>query len=333
MPAFPRALRYGLGHWVVRRVLRVSPRPGLRFWQGAGQQLGALLWWVAPRERRRALQHLRCAFPDAGEAWQREVARACARHLGCLAGEAVWLAGVAPEQLLAHSTFRGVEHLEQCLRTGQGAVLVTAHCGNWEWLNLALAARGTPLTIAVRALEDPRFDSIVCSIRERFGSRSIARGEGAGRALLAALRKGAVIGLLIDQDIDAPGCFVEFFGRPAWTPTGAAALARHLKRPIVVAFAARRSDGTMVLAFDEPIHPVLSGDREADARALTARLTARIEQQIRSYPEQWVWMHRRWRRQPLDGDEVLSLRYNASTPPPPRRQSGARGGGVGEEDR
>lgn len=317
MPAAFRALRYGLGHWVVRRLLRVSPRPGLRFWQRSGRRLGFLLWLVAASERRRMIRHLRFAFPNAGEDWRRGVARGCARHLGCLAGEAVWLWGVPPNELLARTTFLGIEQLDESIRDGQGAVIGTAHCGNWEWLNLALAARGTPLTIAVRALDDPRYDSIIRALRGRFGSTSIARGEGAGRALAAAGRAGATLGLLIDQDIDAPGCFVEFFGRPAWTPTGAGTLARRLQRPIVPTFATRQPNGEMLLSFDPPMHPVLSDDADRDALVLTARLTARIEEQIRAYPEQWVWMHRRWRRQPGEGDEVLgrSATMPAHRPP------------------
>ncbi len=312
MPGLLRALRYGMGHWLLCRVLRISPRPGLRFWQSTGQRLGALLWLVAASERRRMLSHLRLAFPEASESWRRAVARGCARHLGTLVGEAIWLWGVPPEDLLSHSDFRGLENLDESIRKYHGAIIGTGHCGNWEWLNLALAARGTPLTVAVRALDDPRFDSIVRSLRGRFGGRSISRGDGAGRALASACRAGAIIGLLIDQDIEAPGCFVEFFGHPAWTPTGAGTLARRLHRPIVPAFAVRQGGGRMLLCFDEPMDPLVSDDPEADARLLTAGLTARIEEQIRAYPEQWVWMHRRWRRQPRDGEEVL--RRSATMP-------------------
>jgi KDO2-lipid IV(A) lauroyltransferase len=298
-------LRYDLGYWCLRRVLAISPRPGLRFWQKKGQRLGALLWLVAVGERRRTLSHLRLAFPEASEAWRRTVARGCARHLGSLLGEVVWLWGVPAEELLACTEFHGLQHLDQCVGEYGGAIIGTGHCGNWEWLNLALAARGTPLTVAVRGLDDRRFDSLVRSLRSRFGGKSISRGEGAGRALFAAGRRGNILGLLIDQDIEAPGCFVEFFGRPAWTPTGAGVLAHRLQRPIIPAFAVRQRGGKMLLCFDEPMHPGLSNDPETDARLLTACLTARIEEQIRAYPEQWVWMHRRWRRQPRTGEEVL----------------------------
>lgn len=251
------------------------------------------------------LDHLCLAFPNSDRHWRYRVARDCARHLGCLAGEVLWLWGAPPEELLARTTFRGLEHLDECIRDGHGAIIGTGHCGNWEWLNLGLAARGTPLTVVVRALDDPRLDSVVRALRGRFGGASIGRGEEAGRRLVSACRAGAVVGLLIDQDIDAPGSFVEFFGTPAWTPTGAGLLARRLKRPIVPSFAVRQPSGDMLLTFDPPMDPVLSNDAVWDAKVLTARLTARIERQIRAYPEQWVWMHRRWRRSPAADEEVL----------------------------
>lgn len=308
-----RSLRYGAGRWLLGGLLRLSPGPGLAFWQRWGGRLGGVLWWLARRQRRRILTHLQLAFPAANTDWHYRIARSCARHLGQLAGEAVWLWAVSPEELLVHTTFSHLEHLTEAAVKHRGAVLVTGHCGNWEWLNLAVAARGVPLTVAVRSLDDPKLDAVVQTLRCRFGSTTIGRGDGAGRALAGACGRGAIIGLLIDQDIDAPGCFVEFFGRPAWTPTGAALLARRLKRPIVPGFAVRQPSGDMALTFDSPIWPVLSADRDYDIRRLTALLTARIEAQIRTHPEQWVWMHRRWRRQPR-GDEPV-LKVSATMPP------------------
>jgi len=125
-----------------------------------------------------------------------------------------------------------------------------------------------------------------------------------------------VIGLLIDQDIDAPGVFVEFFGRPAWTPTGAALLALRTGRPVVAGFAARLSDGRMRLSFCPPIEIVRGPDLDREVAALTAILTAHIEHQIRSQPEQWVWMHRRWRHQPGEGETVWRADRDASDAAP-----------------
>jgi KDO2-lipid IV(A) lauroyltransferase len=117
--------------------------------------------------------------------------------------------------------------------------------------------------------------------------------------LLAALARNRVVGLLIDQDIgDIPGVFVHFFGRPAWTPSGAASLALHRRCPIVPAFAHRRADGSHVVEVHPPLPEPAPGPKEDRVAELTAAATAAIERQVRAHPEQWVWLHRRWRRQP-----------------------------------
>ncbi len=227
-----------------------------------------------------------------------------ARHLGFLAAEALWLAHASAEAIMARTRFVGLEHLQGAVALGKGVILVTGHCGNWEWMNLALQAAGIPMTAAGRRLRDPRFDRFVTRLRTRFGGQAVARGEGAGQALLRALHQGRVVGLLIDQDVAVPGAFVPFFGEPAWTPTGAAFLALRRGCPIVLGFARRDKEGTMSIVLQPAICPTGSHAREEDVGTLTALLTARIEDHIRSCPEQWVWFHQRWRRKPQGGDKV-----------------------------
>ena len=219
-----------------------------------------------------------------------------------------WLWSAPPAAILARTEFVDLENLTGGLTADRGAALVTGHCGNWEWLNLALGAAGVGMTVAARELQDSRFDEVARRLRGRFGGESALRGKGAGAKLLQALRRGKVIGLLIDQDIAAPGVFAEFFGRPAWTPVGAALLPLRADRPVVTGFAARQPDGTMRLSFDPPIMNAPAGDLQTEAARLTALLTARIERQVRAYPEQWVWMHKRWRHQPGEGETVWDTR-------------------------
>lgn len=256
----------------------------------------------ARNDCRRAREHLERAFGSSFDC--RRTLRDHARHLGFLLGEALWLAHASPSQVLRRTRFVGMEHLRGALAEGRGVVLVTGHCGNWEWMNLAIQAAGFPMTAAGRRLRDPRFDRFITKLRTRFGGEAVARGEGAGQALLRALHRGRVVGLLIDQDVAVPGVFVRFFGEPAWTPTGAAFLALRRGCPIVVGFARRLPDGDMEIAFQPAIVPEGDHRREEAVATLTARLTARIEEHIRSCPEQWVWFHQRWRRKPQPGDRV-----------------------------
>ena len=304
MAPLPRRIRHEVGYALLRALLggaRVVPLPVLR---RVGAAAGRAALPFARRDRRRAVAHLRLAFPERDEAWRRALVRRCAAHLGTLLGEVAWLWAAPGAEILARSEFVGLEHLTGKLGPDRGAILVTGHCGNWEWLNLALGAHGVGMTVAAREVYDPRLDEVARRLRGRFGGETALRGKRAGGRLVHALRHGRVDGLLIDQDIDAPGVFVDFFGRPAWTPTGAALLALRTGCPVVPGFAARLPDGRMRLAFSPPVEVAAGQAGDADVARLTAALTRHIERQVRANPEQWVWMHRRWRHQPGDGDTV-----------------------------
>lgn len=304
MAAPGRKLRHDLGYWSLGVLLagsRALPLPVLR---GLGRLAGRTALPLARRDRGRALAHIARAFPEHDEAWRRALARRCAGHLGMVLGEVAWLWSASPAAIVARTDFEGVEHLTGDPGPERGAILVTGHCGNWEWLNLALGASGVPMTVAAREVYDPRLDEVARRLRGRFGGETALRGKDAGGRLVRALRRGRVIGLLIDQDIDAPGAFIDFFGQPAWTPTGAALLALRTRRPVVTGFAARLPNGRMHLSFSEPIQIAPGAGLDTDAARLTAILTAHIERQVRSHPEQWVWMHRRWKHQPGEGEPV-----------------------------
>lgn len=297
-----KQLRYTLGYALFRVWVglgRFVPLPVLRWVFANGARLAAVF---ARRDCRRARENLERAFGNPADCHR--ILQGQARHLGFLLGETLWLAHASPSQILARTRFVGLEHLREALAPGKGVVLVTAHCGNWEWMNLALQAVGIPMTVAGRRLHDPRFDRFITRLRTRFGGEAVARGDGAGRALLKALHRGRVVGLLIDQDIKVPGAFVRFFGQPAWTPTGAAFLALSRQCPVVLGFARREPDGTMDITLHPPMAPVGDHQKEEDVATLTAVLTARIEDHIRACPDQWVWFHQRWRRKPQPGERV-----------------------------
>jgi len=294
-------LRDDLGFWLFRSFLGLGSRLPLRLLRPIGRTLGSAALSLSRRDRRRAHEHLQIAFPNLDAAGREALMRRSARHLGLTLAEVIWLWRAEPGQVDRICSLDGVEHLEQALDQGRGAVLITAHCGNWELLNARLGAAGLPMSIVVRDLYDPRIDRIATSLRTRFGSQVITRGRGAGKRLSHALHTNRVCGLLIDQDIrDIPGVFVPFFGRPAWTPMGAAALALKANCPITPAFISRRSDLTHQ-GHILPALPIPTSGTEAErVLELTTAATNAIEDQIRAYPEQWVWMHRRWRTRPED---------------------------------
>jgi Kdo2-lipid IVA lauroyltransferase/acyltransferase len=272
------------------------PLPALRPF---GRAAGMLALSLAARERRVAEEHLALAFPAMSRAQRRELVRAMARHLGLMLAEVVWLWRARPAQVDAVCAMLGQEHLDRALQTGRGAVLVTAHCGNWEMLNARLGTGGIPMTIAVREVYDMRLHDLATALRSRFDTEVVMRGRDAGLRLLDALGRNRVVGLLIDQDIRSiPAAFVPFFGRPAWTPTGAASLALRAGCPAVPAFVHRTAEGLHQVEIFPPLPAPSAGSDEERVRELTATATRAIERQIRTHPAQWVWFHKRWKRQP-----------------------------------
>jgi len=299
-----RRRRHNLGYLALRAFLATARPFPLAALQGFGSTSGRLALLLARRDRERALSHLRLAFPEREQEWRAATVRACATHLGSVLGEVAWLWSVSPTRLLARTEIVGLEHLRGACAERLGAILVTGHCGNWEWMNLAVGASGLAMSVAAREVYDPRLDAVAQQLRGRFGGDTVVRGPEAGGRLVRALRRGRVLGLLIDQDIDTPGAFVPFFGHPAWTPVGAALLALRTGAPVVPGFAARLPDGRMQVRFEPPLPHPTGADLDANAAVLTANLTVRIEAHIRQHPAQWVWMHRRWKRRPGPDDRV-----------------------------
>jgi KDO2-lipid IV(A) lauroyltransferase len=286
---------------VLRTLLGIGGRLPLPMLSAGGGVLGRLFLTVAARDRSRAADSLAAAFPDLNDAARAELLQAFARHLGRILGEVTWLWRASPASVREVCTMHGREHLQRAMEAGTGAVLITGHVGNWEMLNASLGAEGIPMSIAVRQVDDARVDSIASHLRTRQGAEVVHRGAQAGRRLIRAVLSNRVVGLLIDQDIrDIPGTFVPFFGRPAWSPTGAAVIALKTGAPVIPAFIHREGSGRHIATIEAPLPRPHTGDFQSDVEQLTAECTAAVERAIRRHPEQWVWMHRRWKTTPED---------------------------------
>ena len=265
-------------------------------WRGmqrAGRALGAIAWTFGGRDRRRALEHLAIAVPELPEGARRDLARDCFRHQGMNLAECLYLLRQGCEEVAAQVEVRGWEEVERVRAAGRPLLVLTGHCGNWELLAAAINCRGVGMAVVARALEEPQVQALLAGLRARFGTATIERGaEGATRQLLGALRRGGALGMLIDQDTRVDGVWVPFFGRPAFTPVGAAKLALRQGAAVVPAFIERLEDGSHLARFLPEMR------LPDDSQEATAMMTAAIEEQVRRRPAQWVWMHRRWRRQP-----------------------------------
>jgi KDO2-lipid IV(A) lauroyltransferase len=282
----------------LRTFLGVGSRLPRKFTGAIGGLLGRVAFRFSTTNRARIQTHLQIAFPELQPEKREAIIRDNASHFGLMLAEVAWLWRASPKDVESICRFDGAEHLLAALDGGRGAMMVTAHCGNWELLCARIPVGGIPLTSAVRQLDNPKLDHLITTVRTRFGTEILPRGPSAGRKLARALAKNRVVGLLIDQDIrDVPGVFVPFFGRPAWTPSGAATLALRLGCPVIPTFIHRLPDGSHRTEVHPPLPIPVGGSLEDRVQQLTAASTAAIERQIRAHPDQWVWMHRRWRTQ------------------------------------
>jgi KDO2-lipid IV(A) lauroyltransferase len=265
--------------------------------QRVGRGIGSLAWALSRRDRRRALDHIALAYPGMTGPERRRLARDCFRHLGTVLGECLHLYRRDCAFVGSVVEIQGFEEVEKVRSEGRPLVLFTGHCGNWELLGAAVNCRGVGMVVVARSLDEAEQQKMLAGLRARFGTPTIERGsEGAARQLLTALRRGNALGMLIDQDSGKmDGVWVPFFGHPAFTPIGAAKIALKQRAAVVPVFIERLPDGRHRVRFQPPL------DLPDDPIEATARMTARIEEQVRKHPEQWVWMHRRWRRQPPPG--------------------------------
>jgi KDO2-lipid IV(A) lauroyltransferase len=281
----------------VGAALRLVP---FRIAVGIGARLGGGAYRLLGRERRRALRHLGMAFPGVAPGVRARLAREAFRNAGRSFAElARWR--YVRQRLGELVTMEGIEHVRQGLGMGRGLVAVTGHIGNWELLAATFAQLGYPLHVVARRVTDDRFDALITAFRLEAGVRVIQRDDPlALQEVIRALRAGGLVALLVDQDTRGPGVYVPFFGHLAHTSPGAAIIALRTHAPVVGAFIQRRPHGHHVRI--EPVYGFQPAPgRRPSVEELTARIGAAIEEQIRRSPGEWVWWHRRWRRQPPPG--------------------------------
>jgi KDO2-lipid IV(A) lauroyltransferase len=278
--------------------LPVLSRLPLRVAVALGAAFGFLAWYLVPKERRLALEHLAIAFPQASGAERRRIGRASFVNLGrsalelaCVEGFQARLSQVV-ELSAADAALLAAAHAE-----GRGVVFVACHVGNWELLARRIALAGFPCGTVAREAQDPRLTALLEASRKRAGVRVLWRGSpGLAKEMLRLLRQGGFVGLLIDQDTDVQGHFVPFFGRPAFTPRAAGDLAIRTGAPVIFGCVHRVAPSLHRVVLRR-IEIDRTGAREQDSLALTAAATRAIEAEVRARPDEWVWMHRRWRTQ------------------------------------
>lgn len=251
------------------------------------------------RLRRTGERNLALAFPELSADERSRILRASFQSLGRLLGEFSHLSRTTPEALRRYIACEGLENLEAAQRRGQGVILFTGHLGAWELSSFALSAFGYPMSFLARRMDNPKIEPLVERTRTRFGNRSIDK-RAAARPMLRVLREGGTLGLLVDLNtLPHEGVFVDFFGIPASTTASLATLALRTKAAVLPVFAPwDKEKGRFILRIEPPLEIASTGDPERDVRELTSQFTSVIEAYVRRFPDQWLWIHKRWNTRP-----------------------------------
>ena len=271
----------------------------------AGDAAAALGYILARRQREVGLHNLRMALPGLSEDERRTIVRGVFRNLGRLLVEFSHFPALTPENIGSLVEYEGFEHYLEARNRGRGVIFLTAHLGAWELSPLAHALYGHPLKFLTRPIDNPRIDELITRFRTSAGNQVIRRTDSA-REIIRALRSNESVGFLIDQNTTrSEGVFVDFFGIPAATTTGVAAIALRTGAAVLPAFLRWEPERRRhVLHFDPPVDLVETGNRDRDVEANTERFNRILERFVRQVPDQWLWIHKRWKTRP-EGEQAL----------------------------
>jgi len=272
----------------------------LRVMRAFGRGLGRLLSDLDPRHVAIATGNLRQAFPHWDDVRRLRTARQVYAHFGQVLLEILWLRGRSRAEVLDLVEVVGREHVEAAFAAGKGVICVTAHIGNWEMHGLTHGWMFGPIGVVARPLDNPDLHQRLCDVRTMGGNAVIDKRHALAQ-IMRGLKENRGIAILIDQNVQAQdGIFVDFFGRAAATTTVAAALAVRTGCALLPSHTVLGRDGRYRLVYDPVVRWSPSGNREADIACLTQQLTTIIEGWIRDAPEQWLWLHKRWKTRPAE---------------------------------
>jgi KDO2-lipid IV(A) lauroyltransferase len=299
--------------WMFLKALGILPRPFARI---AGVWIARLLLFLRPPLRRAALENLRLAFPEWTDARRHAVIQGMVRQVGWLAAEFAHLPSLNRQNLERVIVLEDIENFRAAQAAGKGVLFLTGHMSAWELGPYAHALHEAPLHFLVRAVDNSRVDALVESYRSASGNTPIDKNEAA-RAVLRVLRANGVVGILADHNTSrSEGVFVDFFGVPACTTAGLARFALHTGAAVVPAFV--RWDAALRkyrLTYQPALTLVRTDDEAADVIANTQQFMEIVEAHVRLYPDQWLWVHRRWRERPMGEEASIYDSHPTTTTP------------------
>jgi KDO2-lipid IV(A) lauroyltransferase len=282
--------------WPFIKILGMLPRPLAR---AAGIGLARVVYLLHVRLRQVGMRNLALAFPEKTETERARILRGEFASLGRQLAEVCHFPKYTRENVEQVVVYDGLENYEQAHARGKGVLFLTAHFGGWELSAFTHSLHGHWMHVVSRAMDNVYLDRLIRQYRTMYRNQTVDKDDFV-RGLLAAMKAGEVVGILMDTNMTPPqGIFVDFFGIPACTASGLARIALRTDAAVVPTFTIWDADlGKYRLRFDPAVELVRTGDLEADIKANTQKFTSIIEEYVRKYPEQWLWVHRRWKTRP-----------------------------------
>jgi len=278
-----------------RFLIRVLPRSVT---YAFAKMLARLIYMFDKKHRKIAEVNLALAYGDTLSPKEKEkIIKSVYLNLVLSLVDFVRNQGISREKLLEKVTFKNDAVLEQALKAGRKVILVTAHYGNWELVALSIAAKFGKMTIIGRDLDAPRMNEILKENREQFDIELIDK-TGAMKSMIAALKNDRMLGLLVDQNTaENEGLLIDFFGKPARHTPSAAILARRFDAVIIPVFMTTEDHAHYTLTFYDPIETERTEEKENDILRSVQKQATITEKVIRTKPEEWFWLHQRWKNQ------------------------------------
>jgi Kdo2-lipid IVA lauroyltransferase/acyltransferase len=288
--------------WVAVKLIGYLPRPLAR---ATGILIGQLVFFLHRRLREVGLRNLALAFPEKSRREHSALLRGEFTSLGRQLAEVCLFPRYTRKNVSEVVVYDGFENYERAYNQGKGVLFLTAHLGGWELSAFAHSLYGHPLSIVMRRLDNPYLDAMIREYRTMHGNQTVDKGDFV-RGLLAAMKSGETVGILMDTNMTPPqGVFVPFFGIPACTASGLARIALRTDANVVPGFTVWDSKNKRyVLRFDPALALIRTGNDDSDVIENTALFTRVIEEYVRRYPDQWLWVHRRWKTRP-EGEAAL----------------------------
>jgi len=296
-----RKLEYAAA-WPFLKIMGILPR---RLARGFAIGIAHVVYLLHARLRQVGMRNLAMAFPERSQAERRRILRGEFTSLGRQLAELCQFPRYTPENVDEVVVYDGLENFERAYARGKGVLFLTAHFGGWELSAFAHSLHGQWLHVVMRPMDNPYLDRLLQSYRTMHGNKVVPKDDFV-RGLLAAMKAGETVGILMDTNMTPPqGVFVDFFGIPACTASGLARIAMRTDAAVVPGFTIwDDSLGRYRLRFDPAVELMRTGDLEADIVTNTQKFTKIIEDYVRKYPEQWLWVHRRWKTRP-EGEQGL----------------------------